>query len=94
MPITVSVSDIQRNYRSIIDKINKTKEPVVLMRRNKAVGVVVDLITFEKMRIAKSRWEEEDTRKAIAVAEKELKAGKLKLLKGSLGDLMAKIDED
>lgn len=94
MPPTISVSDIQRNYKSLIGLVNRTRKPVVLLRRNKPVGVVIDMDSFEALRKAERRWEEEDTRRAVAVAKKELKQGKLKLLKGSLGDLMDEKDEN
>lgn len=84
------VSEMQKNYKTLVNKVNRIKKPIVLLCRNRPVGVVVDMGTFEAMRAAQRRWEEEDTRAAIVIAEKELKQGKIKVLKSSLISLLTK----
>lgn len=83
----VSASDIQKRYRQIFDKVKKTREPVVVMRGKQAEVAVISIKEFEEMEEKIQKAELADALEAIRVAEKELKQGKLKLLKGSLADL-------
>jgi prevent-host-death family protein len=86
----VSASDIQKNYRKIFDRVKRTKEPVVVMRGKKPEVAVVSIKELEEMEKLRYETEVADALKAIEIGEKELKEGKLKLLRGSLVDLAKK----
>lgn len=83
----VSASDIQKNYRKIFNRVIKTRKPVVVMRGNKPEVAVVDMKTLSELQKKIKEIELADALEAIRIGEKELKEGKLKLLKGSLVDL-------
>lgn len=85
----VSVSDLQRDYRKIINKAKKTKMPVVVMRGNEAEVVVMDAKVLENLNDKVEELELEAALQAIEIAEKELKEGKLtELPKGGLEKLL------
>lgn len=48
---TVSARQIQREYKKVLEKANKTKEPIVVMANNKPLGAVVGLDILEKLQI-------------------------------------------
>ena len=81
MPITASVSDIQKRYRELFDKVKKTGEPLVILKKNKPEVAIVDILLFEEMSRKVRELEEKKALEAVAVYEKEKRAGKLKKLK-------------
>lgn len=83
----VSVSDIQKNYRKIFNKVKKTKNPVVVMRGSEPEVVVMDINTLEDLEKRLEELEAEVTLKAIEEGEKEFKEGKTVTAK-SLADLL------
>lgn len=86
-----SVSDVQRDYRKVFDKAKKTKETVMIMRDNKPDVAVIDAKVMAEKEKRLEELEIEDTLRAIKIAEKERKAGKLKVLKiGELAKLATK----
>ena len=76
MPKTVSVSDIQKNYRKIFDKAKRTKEPVIVLSNNKPDVAIIDYDSLEDLRKAAYEAEIKDTLAAIEEGEKELQEGK------------------
>lgn len=85
-PKTVSVQQIQRNYRKIFDEVMTEQEPVIILNNNKPEVVVVEIHQFEVMQQKAEQYELEMARKAIEEFQKEKKRGKLKKLT-SLADL-------
>lgn len=83
----VSVSDLQRDYRKVINKAKRTKQPVVVMRGNEAEVVVMDAKTQEEVTRRLEELEIADTLRVIAEGEKEYKEGKTVTAK-SLLDLL------
>lgn len=84
----VSASDIQKNYRRVFDRAKKTKQPVIVLRGNKAEVAVIDIDTLEELQIKAADAEYQEALKAIKISEDENKSGKLKVLKpGSLADI-------
>ncbi len=79
-PKMTTAREIQRNYRKIFDDVIKTKEPIIVMRNNKPEVAIVDVKKLEEMQAIFN----------VLQSREEARAGKTKLLKGSLKDLRAK----
>lgn len=76
MPQTVSVSEIQKNYRKVFNTAKRTKEPVIVLSNNKPEVAIIDYASLEALRKAATDTEIENTLRAIREGEKELKLGK------------------
>ncbi|TSC86652.1 MAG: Uncharacterized protein G01um10147_864 [Microgenomates group bacterium Gr01-1014_7] len=76
MPRTVSVSDIQKNYRKIFNTAKRTKEPVVVLANNKPEVAIIDYEAYENLRAVSYEAEIKDTLRAAEEGRKEYKAGK------------------
>lgn len=63
---TISARQIQREYKKVLEKANKSKEPIVVMSHNKPLGAVIGLDLLEKIRLEV----------ALNEALKEYRAGK------------------
>ena len=48
---TVSPRQIQREYKKVLQKANKTKEPIIVMSNNKPLGAIIGLDLLEKFQI-------------------------------------------
>ncbi|OGE64423.1 hypothetical protein A3I48_00420 [Candidatus Daviesbacteria bacterium RIFCSPLOWO2_02_FULL_36_7] len=48
---TVSARQIQREYKKVLEKANKSKEPIIVMANNKPLGAVVGLDILEKLQL-------------------------------------------
>lgn len=86
-PQVASMQDLQRGYRRLIELVQKTKEPLYLLRNNKPKVVVLDLDRFNQVNEMARRTEELETLEAIRIYETEERAGKLKTAK-SLKELI------
>ena len=86
MPNTVSVSDIQKNYRKVFDKVKRTKEPVIVLSNNKPDVAIIDYDELEILRKTAYDAEVSDALVAIAEGDRELQAGKTKIA-SSLAEL-------
>lgn len=91
MPDTVSVSDIQKDYRKVFDRVKRTKEPVVVLSNNKPDVAIVDYESLEKLRKESAERETKIALRAIRQGEKEYREGKT-IKANSLADLLL-IDE-
>ncbi len=87
MPKTVSVSDIQKNYRKVFDDVKNTKEPVIVLSNNKPDVAIIDYSTLESLRRVAYEAEIEDTLRVVKEGRKEHKEGKTIKAK-SLADLI------
>lgn len=87
MPKTVSVSDIQKNYRKVFDRAKKTKEPVIVLSNNKPDVAIIGYEDLENLRKVAYEVEIKDALAAIAEGDKEFKEGKTKKAK-TLADLL------
>ena len=65
---TISARQIQREYKKVLQKANRSKEPIVVMANNKPLGAVIGLDLLEKLRLEAAYQE----------AMKEYRAGKTK----------------
>lgn len=77
VPRMASVSDLQRDYKSLLDLVERTKEPVVLLKDNKAKAALLDIDEFEKLYMIKQDHEAQKIKNAIVSYEKAKKTGKL-----------------
>lgn len=48
---TVSARQIQREYKKVLKRANKSKEPIVVMSNNKPLGAIIGLDLLEKLQI-------------------------------------------
>lgn len=48
---TVSARQIQRGYKKVLQKANKSKEPIIVMANNQPLGAVVGLDILERLQI-------------------------------------------
>ncbi|MBI2595344.1 type II toxin-antitoxin system Phd/YefM family antitoxin [Candidatus Daviesbacteria bacterium] len=87
MPNTVSVSDIQKNYRKVFDRVKKTKEPVVVLSNNKPDVAIIDYKALENLRRIAYEAEVADTLRVVEEGRKEYKEDKT-IKTGSLSDLI------
>ncbi|MDO8429694.1 MAG: type II toxin-antitoxin system Phd/YefM family antitoxin [Candidatus Daviesbacteria bacterium] len=87
MPKTVSVSDIQKNYRKIFDDVRKTKEPVIVLSNNKPDVVIMDIKILESLNKKLEEAEIEDTLRVVEEGRREYEEGKT-IKANSLADLI------
>lgn len=78
MPNTVSVSDIQKNYRKVFDKAKRTKEPVIVLSNNKPDVAIIGYDELEVLRKIAYETEVKDALAAIAEGDREFRTGKTK----------------
>lgn len=71
LPKITTAKDIQKNYRKIFDFVRKTKQPVVVMRNNKADVAIVDVKKLEEMQAILD----------VLQSREEIRQGKGKVLK-------------
>lgn len=72
----VAISDLQRNYASLIERVKKIS-PLLLLRRNRPEAVLISVATYEDL-VEKNRlYEEKLALEAISEFEKDKKGGKL-----------------
>lgn len=83
-PKTTTAREIQRNYKKIFDEAKRSKEPVFIMKNNKPQVAIIDAAKFEEMEAVIATLE----------SREEARAGKAKLLKGSLKDLWDEAQKD
>ncbi len=65
---TISARQIQREYKKVLEKANKSKEPIVVMSNNKPQGAIIGLDLLEKLQLDA----------ALKEALEEYKTGKIK----------------
>lgn len=67
---TISARQIQREYKKVLEKANKSKEPIVVMAHNKPLGALIGLNLLEKLQLEA----------VLNEALEEYKAGKTKTI--------------
>jgi len=72
-----SISDLQRNYTDLIERIKKLAKPLFLLRRNQPEAVLISVKDYEELVEKKRLYEERQAFEAIAEFDKDKKAGKL-----------------
>lgn len=96
LPYITTVADLQRKYRSLVEKIRKTGEPLLVVNRGRADVVVLDAASYEEKMTELKQLEEEYLLKVMRDGLDEYKKGKTMKLKGdkSLLDLLEKRNGD
>ncbi len=79
---TISARQIQREYKKVLQKANKSKEPIIVMANNKPLGAVVGLDILEKLQVEA----------VLNQALEDYKAGKTKTI-NTMDDLEADFAE-
>lgn len=87
-PETVSVREMQRNYRQLLDKAKTFRVPLFILKNNSPEAVIVDIESWNEIAAKVLQREEKEALKAISVFNKERRQKRLKVLKGSLTDLV------
>lgn len=64
----ISARQIQREYKKVLQKANKSKEPIIVMANNKPLGAIIGLELLEKIQLEA----------VLNEALREYKAGKTK----------------
>ena len=77
----VSISELQRDYASLVKRIKKMAQPLLLLRRNEPEAVLISVPAYEDLIEKKILYEEKMAIEAIVDFEKEKKAGKLLIAK-------------
>ena len=49
--LTVSARQLQREYKKVLKKANRTKEPIIVISNNKLQGAVIGLDQLEEIRL-------------------------------------------
>ncbi|OGH23598.1 MAG: hypothetical protein A2698_00405 [Candidatus Levybacteria bacterium RIFCSPHIGHO2_01_FULL_42_15] len=77
----VSISELQRDYASLVKKIKKMAKPLFLLRRNEPQAVLISVPIYEELLEKKRLYEERLAMEAVVDFEKDKKAGKLLIAK-------------
>lgn len=72
-----SVSELQRNYLSLIEKVKKIAKPLFLLRRNEPEAVLISISEYQDMAEKKRLYEESEALRAIESFEKDKKGKRL-----------------
>lgn len=64
MPQTTTVTDLQRNFRKVVNKVKRLNQPMVVMSRNKPSFVIIDYQKFQDMQ-SKTSYNQEGGQKSI-----------------------------
>lgn len=73
----VSISELQRNYASLIERIKKLAQPLFLLRRNEPEAVLISVPAYEELAEKSRLYEETLALEAIEEFERDKKEGKL-----------------
>lgn len=71
---TISARQIQREYKKILQKANKSKEPIIVMSNNKPQGAIIGLDLLEKLQldlVLKEALEEYKAGKTVKIETEE-----------------------
>ena len=79
----VSISELQRDYSSLIDKVKKLAIPFFLLKRNEPEAVLLSLPVYETMAENNRLYEEKMAMEAIEDFAIEKKNGKLLVTKNA-----------
>lgn len=87
LPNTSTAKELQKNYRSLFDEVIDTKEPLVILNKNKGEVVIIDIETYDRMVRETEELELKTSMHAIENYKAEKRTKKLKKL-NSLADLI------
>lgn len=81
IPQFVSVSDLQRDYPSLLKQLKKSQKPLLVLKNNVLEAVMLSPEAYKILQEKITEYEEKDALEAIRIYEEEKKAGKLKVAK-------------
>lgn len=88
----VSISELQRDYASLVERIKKMAKPLFLLRRNEPEAVLISVPAYEELAEKSRLYEEKMALESITEFEKDKKAGKL--LVGKKASDLFKFEKD
>ena len=88
MPAVASLSEFNRNQTAVIDRLQKTQEPIYLTRNGKASVVVMDAEAFDRAMSARN-----ETRRLEMDVYEGLLRGYRDVQNGDTVDARAALDE-
>lgn len=83
IPDIVPISDLRQDAAAVLQRVRRSKEPVVITQRGRATAVMLSIDAFE------ASEEERRILKALALGDRELQAGK----GASLDSVLREADE-
>jgi len=81
IPQFVSVSDLQRNYPSLLKTLKISKKPLLILKKNDLEAVILTPDLYQSMMEKIQVYDEKEALLAIANYKKEKTAKKLKKMK-------------
>ena len=81
IPNFVSVSDLQRNYASLLKTLRMTQKPLLILKKNNLEAVILTPDLYQSMMEKMQVYDEEAALLAISNYKKEKTAKKLKKIK-------------
>lgn len=69
-PTTIPLSDLEQDVAAILNRVRKSKRPLIVTRRGKATAVLLSLDVYEKTK------QERAILKLLARGEREIAVGK------------------
>jgi PHD/YefM family antitoxin component YafN of YafNO toxin-antitoxin module len=82
IPRFVSVSDLQRNYPSLLRQLHSSKQPLLVLKKNDLEAVILLPEMFETLMEKIRKYEEKEAMEAVRIYEKEKEMGKLRKMRG------------
>lgn len=80
IPQFVSVSDLQRDYPSLLKQLKKSQKPLLVLKKNALEAVILSPEVYQELMDKITEYEMNEALKAIGGYEREKEAGKLKKL--------------
>lgn len=81
IPKLVSVSDLQRDYPSLLKNLHSSKKPLLILKKNNLEAVILLPDMYEELMEKVRAYEEQEALEAIQSYAKEKKEKKLKRMK-------------
>lgn len=75
------ISDLPRRYLELLSQSSRTNEPVILFRRNRPVGGLVDYALLQKFLEYKRQLELQDALQTIKEGKEAYQKGQTKILR-------------
>ena len=84
IPKFIPVTDLRQDISAVLRALNDGEEPIIIMQRSRAAGVMISVDTYERMTY------EREVLGILAMGDKDIKAAK-----GiSVEQLIAELDQD
>jgi len=87
VPAILPVSDLRQDAAEVLDRVRKSRQPVIITQRGRATAVLMSVESYEQSE------RELEILKRIARGEKELRSGKGHDLKDVMADAEQLLDK-